>query len=89
MTPGQLTYDLRRLRAHNIIQRIPTTNRYYVTAKGIRHSLFLTRLTQHVLIPGLAQLAGPDPPAQSRLRTACRAFESAIAGLLGQGGLAA
>jgi hypothetical protein len=89
MTPGQLTYDLRRLRAHNIIQRIPTTNRYYVTAKGIRHSLFLTRLTQHVLIPGLAQLAGPDPPAQSRLRTACRAFESAIAGLLSQGGLAA
>jgi hypothetical protein len=31
ITPGQATYDLRRLREHGLIQRIPHTHRYQVT----------------------------------------------------------
>src|SRR6266478_615419 len=51
MTCGQITYDLRRLRIHGLIERIPGTFRYQVTVTGIRQALFLTRLTQRLLIP--------------------------------------
>ena len=62
MTSGQISYDLRRLRIHGLIQRIPHSFRYQVTPAGIRQAMFLTRLTQRLLITGLAELAPPDPP---------------------------
>jgi hypothetical protein len=31
ITPGRTTYDLRRLRLHGFIERIPGTHRYQVT----------------------------------------------------------
>ena len=89
MTSGQLSYDLRRLRVHGLIQRIPHSFRYQVTDIGIRQALFLTRLTQRLLIPGLATLTDPSPPAPSRLRAAARAYETAIDDLTRQAGLAA
>ena len=89
MTSGQISYDLRRLRIHGLIQRIPHSFRYQITPAGIRQALFLTRLTQRLLIPGLAVLTGPSPPAPSRLRAAARAYEAAIDDLTRQAGLAA
>jgi hypothetical protein len=78
MTSGQITYDLRRLRAHGLIERIPHSFRYQVTTAGSQQALFLTRLTQRLLIPGLSALTDPSPPAPSRLRTAARAYDAAI-----------
>jgi hypothetical protein len=89
MTSGQLSYDLRRLRIHRLIERIPGTFRYQVTPAGIRQALFLTRLTQRLLIPGLAQLTDPSPPAPTRLQTAARAYHAAIDDLARQARLAA
>ena len=89
MTSGQLTYDLRRLRIHGLICRIPHSFRYQVTAAGLRQALFLTRLTQRFLIPGLAELTDPSPPAPSRLRAAARAYDAAIDELTRQALLAA
>jgi hypothetical protein len=89
MTSGQMTYDLRRLRAHRLIERIPHSFRYQVTTPGIRQALFLTRLTQRLLIPGLAGLTDPSPPAPSRLRAAARAYDAAIDDLTRQARLAA
>ena len=89
MTSGQLSYDLRRLRIHGLIQRIPHSFRYQVTAAGIRQARFLTRLTQRLVIPGLAQLTDPSPPAPSRLRAADRAYDAAIDELNYHAGLAA
>jgi hypothetical protein len=43
MTSGQITYDLRRLRLHGLIARIPHTHHYHVTDLGLRTALFLTR----------------------------------------------
>ena len=60
MTSGQISYDLRRLRAHQIIERIPHSRAYQVTADGLAIALFLTRLAQRLLIPG------PRPAHQSR-----------------------
>jgi hypothetical protein len=63
MTSGQITYDLRQLRIHGLIQRIPHTFRYQVTPAGIRQARFLTRLTQRLLIP--AWPSSPTPAHQS------------------------
>ena len=89
MTSGQITYDLRRLRAHGLIERIPRTHRYQITPGGIRQALFLTRLSQRFLIPGMAQVAGPSPPADAALRTAARAYKTALDDLARHAGLAA
>lgn len=40
---GRMTYDLRRLRLHGLIQRQPRSNRYRVTEDGLRIALFFTR----------------------------------------------
>jgi hypothetical protein len=89
MTSGQISYDLRRLRIHGLIQRIPGTFRYQITPAGTRQAAFLTRLTQRMLITGLAELTDPGPPAPSRLRTAARAYDQAIDDLAQRAGLAA
>ncbi len=89
MTSGQLSYDLRRLRIHGLICRIPHSFRYQVTTAGLRQALFPPRLTQRLLIPGLAQLTDPSPPAPSRLRAAARAYDTAIDDLTRLAGLAA
>ncbi len=44
LTPGRMTYDLRRLRLHGLIERIPHTQRYHVTRGGLRTALFFTRV---------------------------------------------
>jgi hypothetical protein len=89
MTSGQISYDLRRLRIHGLIQRIPHSFRYQVTTAGIRQALFLTRLTQRFLIPGLADLTGSGPPAPTRLQAAARAYDAALDNLAQHAGLAA
>ena len=52
--PGALSYDLRRLRLHQLIERIPKTHRYRVTATGLRTALFCVRLYARALRPALA-----------------------------------
>ena len=87
MTGGQISYDLRRLRAHQIIERIPHSRTYQVTADGLSTALFFTRLTRRVIIPALADIAGTGPPLSSPLRQADRAYKTAIADLTAQASL--
>ena len=89
MTSGQITYDLRRLRLHGLIERIPHTFRYQVTATGLRSATFLTRVHDRVLRTGLAQITDPSPPAPTALRAADRAYRAAIDDLTRKAGLAA
>src|SRR5262249_14137135 len=89
MTSGQITYDLRRLRVHGLIERIPRTHRYQATETGLRHALFLTRLHARFLRPGLAELTGQPPPDPAPLRAADHAYRDAIDHLARQAGLAA
>jgi hypothetical protein len=60
LTPGQLTYQLRRLRLHGLIERVPDTHRYRLTDFGLRATLFLTRLYARTIRPGLSFI---DPKA--------------------------
>jgi len=89
MTSGQITYDLRRLRLHGLIERIPGTFRYQVTDTGMRTAQFLTRVHDRILRAGLAQITDPSPPAHTALRTADRAYQTALDDLTRQAGLAA
>lgn len=41
---GQMSYDLRRLRLHGLIQRLPRSNTYHLTSEGIRVAVFYTKL---------------------------------------------
>lgn len=68
MTQGRMTYHLRRLRLHGLIERIPHTLRYNVTDFGLAAAIFLTRLHNRVLYPAMADLLspGPDPPPLRR-----------------------
>jgi hypothetical protein len=56
MTPGQLSYDLRRLRHHGLVQRLPGTHRYNVTHHGMRLALFLTRAHTRLLRGGVSHI---------------------------------
>ena len=89
MTSGQITYDLRRLRVHGLIERIPRTHRYQVTNTGLRHALFLTRLHARFLRPGLGELTSQPPPVPAPLRAVDRAYRNALDDLARRAGLAA
>ena len=86
---GRVSYELRRLRLHGLIGRIPHTQRYRVTEAGLPQALFLTRVHSRLLRPSLAQLAPPVGPAGSRLRRAFDAFEAQIERELEEKALAA
>jgi hypothetical protein len=68
MTMGQMSYHLRRLRLHGMIERIPRTHRYRVTRQGARTALFSTRIYNRLLRPGLAQIIPREALDVSELR---------------------
>ena len=76
LTPGRITYDLRRrrLRLHGLTERIPKTHRYRITPKGLRTAIFYTRLYNRSLRTGLAIIspgaANPDLPMAKSIRAA-------------------
>ena len=56
MTQGRMSYDLRRLRLHGLIERLPGTHRYTVTTRGFHLAVFLTRVHHRLLRDGLADI---------------------------------
>jgi hypothetical protein len=78
ITAGKMTYDLRRLRAHGLITRVPRSRRYQITDTGLTQALLFTHAHDHLLRTGLAETTAPDPPAPSRLRAADRAYHAAF-----------
>jgi DNA-binding PadR family transcriptional regulator len=89
ITAGQMSYDLRRLRAHGLISRVPRSHRYRLTDTGLHHAMLLSHVHTRLLLPGLAHLTDPDPPEPSILRTAARNYRRALDQLTQDTGLAA
>jgi len=89
LSPGRMTYDLRRLRLHGLIERIPHTHRYRVTQQGFRIALFFTRVYARLLRPGLARIAQTAPPGDRALRPYFAKVEGAIDRYVEQAKLAA
>jgi hypothetical protein len=61
-TPGQMTYDLRRLRLAGLIHRIEHTNRYALTPDGIKFAVFYTKVHNRLLRPLMAADQAQAPP---------------------------
>ena len=78
LTAGQMTYHLRRLRLHGLIQRQPNTHRYQVTEFGWRVALFFTRTHARVIRPGLAHIVPEAVPMNHVLRRQFDQLETAI-----------
>ena len=89
ISTGQVSYDLRRLRAHGLITRVPKTHRYRISDTGLHHAMLITHLHTRLLQPGQAQLTDPDPPTPSTLRTAARNYQHALDHLTQKAGSAA
>jgi hypothetical protein len=87
LSTGQMTYDLRRLRAHGFITRIPHTHRYRVTDHGLHTAMFLSAVHDRLLPTGLAHLA--DHATSPPLRAASRAYQTALEKISHTTGLAA
>src|SRR5246500_2862586 len=85
ITQGKMSYDLRRLRLHGLIERIDGTHRYQLTVPGRRTALFYSRTFNRVLRPGLSQIAHPDlSPDSSNLSAAFHHLEVELTNYLAQ-----
>jgi DNA-binding PadR family transcriptional regulator len=74
ISAGRMTYNLRRLRLHGLIARIPGTIHYRLTSYGLEVITAYTLAHDRVLRPGLAHLT--DPAMPSELRRAYTRFAS-------------
>ena len=70
ITQAAVTYQLRRLRLHGIIERLPNSFRYRITERGLRIALFFTRLYNRLLRPGVAAALPDHSAIDSPLRRA-------------------
>jgi hypothetical protein len=77
-TQGRLTYQLRRLRLHGLIERAPGSHRYTVTEKGLRVALWFTRCHARLFRPALGELFAEDFPEDSPLRRALDRFDQEV-----------
>lgn len=74
-TTSQMSYDLRRLRLHGLIERLPRSNTYLPTPEGIRVAVFYSKLQNRLLRP---LLAADQPPAPLDVRRALATLERAV-----------
>jgi hypothetical protein len=86
---GRVTYDLRRLRLHGLIEREPKRHRYRVTDSGLRLALFLPRVWARTLRPGLATVMPDTAPNDLPLRRTFERLERTMDAWCRQGKLVA
>lgn len=73
---NQMSYDLRRLRLHGLIVKIPHTNTYQLTSDGLRTVVFYTKVQNRILAPLLN--AAHQPPAPPELRHALNQIDRTL-----------
>jgi hypothetical protein len=88
-TQGRMSYQLRRLRLHGLIERIPETHRYRLTSFGLRVAVFCTRTYARILRPGLGLVLAATTSFPSALRRSFDKLEQEINAWVDQAKLAA
>jgi len=89
LTPGVMSYELRRARLHGMIRRFPHANRYHLTPFGLRAALHYTLLHDRLLRPSIGEIVGPAPAKPGPLRRDLDRLETTIEGLIQHANLAA
>ena len=80
-----MTYDLRRLRLHGVIEKIPHTHRYHLTREGLRVCLFMVKVHRRIFINGLSQICDDNHIAQpGSVARAGRQMDRAIEKLINE-----
>jgi hypothetical protein len=79
---SQLRYDLGKLRAHHLVERLGTSRRYRLTARGLKLGVLLVKLRTRLLGP-LASLASDEQPRRptrttSAVEVAFRQVDAAL-----------
>jgi hypothetical protein len=82
---GSMTYDLRRLRLHGLIERVPRSHRYRITPTGAHVAMFYARVYTRALRPGCSL----RPVASARGRRVFDRLDAALAHFLEEVKLAA
>jgi hypothetical protein len=82
---GSMTYDLRRLRLHGLIERVPQSHRYRITPTGAQVAMFYARVYTRALRPGCSL----RPVASTRGQRAFNRLDTALANFLEEVKLAA
>ena len=82
---SKMSYDLRRLRLHGLIRRLPRSNTYILTSDGIRVAVFYTKLQNRLLRP---LLEADKPPAEIEIRRALQTLDNAVKNYIQQARLA-
>jgi hypothetical protein len=80
-TVNQMSYDLARLRAKELIRRRPGTNTYDLTSDGQRVAIFYTKVHDRLLRP---LIAADQPPAPPELRRALATIDRHVLGYADQ-----
>jgi hypothetical protein len=84
ISQGVATYQLRRLRLHGLIQRVPRTFRYRVTQFGLRVALFFTRAYNRFFRPGLAAAVPGLRAVDTPLKRAFHKLDTQISACIDQ-----
>jgi hypothetical protein len=82
---GAMTYDLRRLRLHGLIARVPRSHRYRITSTGAQVAMFYARLYTRALRPACSL----QPSGSARAQRAFDRLDTALAQFLQEVKLAA
>ncbi len=80
-----MTYDLRRLRLHGLIERVPRSHRYRITPTGAQVAMFYARLYARALRP----VHSLQPSGSIRAQRAFDRLDAALATFLEEVKLAA
>jgi hypothetical protein len=78
LTQGAITYQLRRLRLHGLIERVKSSFRYRVTDFGFRAALFFTRVYNRLLRPGIAAVVPGFRTTDSSIKRAFDKLDSTL-----------
>jgi hypothetical protein len=78
ISPGRMSYELRRLRLHGLIERVPKTHRYRLTEEGLRTALFYTRVYTRILRPAMAPVVPAAPASSPQALRRFHAAEGAV-----------
>ena len=78
ITQGRMTYDLRRLRLHGLIERIAKTHRYRLTRKGLGVASIYQRTYLRLLRPALSAINGGAVEGRSQETKMLQQIQTAI-----------
>lgn len=82
---GSMTYDLRRLRLHGLIERVPRSHRYRITPVGAHVAMFYARIYTRALRP----VCSLQPSESAHAQRAFDRLDAALANFLQEVKLAA